>query len=709
MRAALILLLGAHLLLFGVFYAGPAVLLSRDLPFHHFPLKSMAAQQWREGHIPFWDIQGNCGQPLLANPSASALYPPLWALGFLPGLKTFTIVLIVHHLWMLLGAFLLARSMLGDPRRALVPALLLGFAGPILGALPFANPFMGMAWLPWALLGHWKFAHSGRGAWLALSGASFAFSILAGFDFAPILFPAALAVLALAGEQRRRGLLAAGLAVLLGLLLAAAQILPTAAYLPHARRADPMPYAQRAGFFSFHPLRSVELLVPGVLGWQDPASGAVAGERLADRGTGLFQMPYLGMGAALLLLAGGGWRRAERWWWIAGVAALLLAFGRFAPVHRLVHALPGLGAFRFPEKYLLFLPVAAFFLAVEAARRERTPRALAPWAPAVVLGLALAADRLMEGGLLAGLLRSATTRPLQDPGPTAVLRVATALAVALLGAAVLTLVRSPRVRDILLPVLIAGDLILAPHPGLQPADPGWTSVSPLVRELTARGCSRLVVWDAPDGKVDLPRVESVPGAIVQEQFRTLFPLSGVAWGIHYAFTDLIDEMDPRMLPRALTGDDLRAFGVSQAIWAGGGGELEGAERLDFPGGALFTMAGPVTPFWFHPQGGAAPIPLFPVVERPAAGEIRLTVHADGSGTLRVGETGLPGWHVRVDGMERPAVEPGFPGLSIPLPAGDRRIVCSYRAPGWPVGLALTGAGLALGLIICLWKKRPAFG
>jgi hypothetical protein len=712
MRLALAALLGVHLLLFGAFYFGPPVLLSRDLPFHHYPLKSLAAGQWAGGHPPFWDDRGNCGQPLLANPSASALYPPMMApLALFPGLKAFTVVLAAHHLWLLLGAFCLARALTGDPWRALVPALAFGLSGPVLGALPFANPYLGMAWLPWALWGLLRFLRGGRGAWLVLAGGGFALAVLAGFDFAPLVFPASFAALALAEGRGWKGLAAAGGAVALGLLLAAIQVVPTAAYLPHARRADPLPYEIRTGFFSFHPLRVSELAVPGLLGWRDGATGVVAGSRLADRATGLFQMPYLGIAALLLALSGAGLRRRDRWWWGLGAAGLLCAFGRFLPLHRLLHALPGLGAFRFPEKYLLLLPVALLFLTARAFDREPAVRPIVAWVGAALLGLVLAGCLLPGGGPPSSFLRSATDGDLAAPNQAAAPGVAAAFAAALAMAIVSGRGRPPGTRALLLAGIVAADLLLAPHPGLAPSDPGWAALSPLAGRLRAEQCTRLVVWGRDAGSPGGAGTDLVPGEAVQGKLRTLHPLSGVPQGVAYAFTDLLDEMDPRILPRALTAGDLRAFGVSHALVEGSGtGPVLGAvARHDFPGGSLFRLGGPATPYWFRPDGGGDDRPLLPEAVRPSPAVIRLTVRADGAGTLRVGESGVPGWRAWVGGAPRPLERGGFPGLSVRLEGGVSEVQFAYRPPGWRAGLLLSFAGLLGAAIIGLWKPRPTSG
>jgi hypothetical protein len=287
--------------------------------------------------------------------------------------------------------------------------------------------------------------------------------------------------------------------------------------------------------------------------------------------------------------------------------------------------------------------------------------------------------------------------------------VAAALAAALATAVVAGRVRPPGARALLLAAVVAADLLLAPHPGLAPSDPGWAALSPLAGRLRAEQCTRLVVWERDAGGPGGRGTELVPGEAVQGKLRTLHPLSGVPQGIAYAFTDLIDEMDPRVLPRALSAGDLRAFGISHAlVEREGGGAVEGAvERLDFPGGSLFRLGGPATPFWFRPDGGEAGRPLFPEVERPSAAVMRLAFRTDGPGTLRVGESGVPGWRAWVGGAPRPLERDGFPGLSVRLEGGPAEVRLAYRPPGWTAGLLLSLAGLLGAAIIALWKPRPA--
>jgi hypothetical protein len=47
----------------------------RDAGHFYYPYFKLIAREWSEGRIPLWNPYENCGEPLLANPTASVLYP----------------------------------------------------------------------------------------------------------------------------------------------------------------------------------------------------------------------------------------------------------------------------------------------------------------------------------------------------------------------------------------------------------------------------------------------------------------------------------------------------------------------------------------------------------------------------------------------------------------------------------------------------------
>ncbi len=133
--------------------------------------------------------------------------------------------------------------------------------------------------------------------------------------------------------------------------------------------------------WSFPKLETIRLAVPGVLGYRmdSPDGGAYWGNVGAD---GTPQARFSGSGeyVGILVLLIAGWAvarslskasgspfsEAERrriWFWTsAALLSLLLAYGRFFPLFKIVFALPFLSTIRIPMKYLHALHISVLVL-----------------------------------------------------------------------------------------------------------------------------------------------------------------------------------------------------------------------------------------------------------------------------------------------------------------------------------------------------------
>jgi hypothetical protein len=145
------------------------------------------------------------------------------------------------------------------------------------------------------------------------------------------------------------------------------------------------------------PDESLEFIAPGWMGWKSGdekgpyrgRTGRDAGWETSGRGFMNFRLETVYVGALPLAFAAMGlaeaWRRRKReavWlvWAAAGVAALVLSFGKYTPLYRAVVALPGFGDIRNPNKFLHFFQLswgmlaalgadAAFGMGAKARRR----------------------------------------------------------------------------------------------------------------------------------------------------------------------------------------------------------------------------------------------------------------------------------------------------------------------------------------------------
>lgn len=185
------------------------------------------------------------------------------------------------------------------------------------------------------------------------------------------------------GEDRRRAVLAGagrlGLAFVVAAAVAAVQVLPTVALLPHGVRGAGQGGYEFAASFALPPQELSALFLPDLVG------------SLPDRywGTNPLKLhtEYLGAGVVGLALAGllGSRREHRRVWFLAGAAVLGIAFalGPSTPVHHVAHeVVPLVDRFRAPS--MMLGPVAFFVtllagVGVERALEERGGGARVPW------------------------------------------------------------------------------------------------------------------------------------------------------------------------------------------------------------------------------------------------------------------------------------------------------------------------------------------
>lgn len=78
--------------------------------------------------------------------------------------------------------------------------------------------------------------------------------------------------------------------------------------------------------------------------------------------------------------------------------------------------------------------------------------------------------------------------------------------------------------------------------------------------------------------------------------------------------------------------------------------------------------------------------------RPAPDRVEVDVTADGAGLVRVLESWDTGWTARVDGQPAPVLLADGFAMAVPVPAGARAVVLTYRTPGRRTGWVLGALG-----------------
>lgn len=307
-----ILLLAPFILLAPVLLGGKALFWGTPI-LQFVPWRTWAWQTLRQGHLPLWNPLSGMGAPLLANYQSALLYPPNWlyfllaAFGGVPAMAWGQALLVGLHLaWAGAGMALLTRRLGLSALAQAVSGLSFGLCGYLVARAGFLSINSAVAWLPWVLL--WLTPYlgeqqreksafcmqaSGRTAFIGLS-VSVAMLLLAGhaqtawytlllaglwagfwgwYSF-PSMEHSSQDRSSLLRSPRWTGLLRAelrlGMAVGLGVAVAAVQLLPTAEYLLQSQRASALDF-EFALNYSTWPWHFLNLLAPDLFG--NPAHG----------------------------------------------------------------------------------------------------------------------------------------------------------------------------------------------------------------------------------------------------------------------------------------------------------------------------------------------------------------------------------------------------------------------------------------------------
>ncbi|MCD4685028.1 MAG: hypothetical protein K8S97_03725, partial [Anaerolineae bacterium] len=337
-----------------------------------YPWREFAFEQLSEGHLPTWNPYLGAGAPLLANHQTAIFYPPNWLWLVLPGSAAMTVIALLHVLWSGLGMWrftgVLKFTSFGRGVSTLAFALC-GYLIARLMSFPTANAG---AWLPWLFWLVHRVLTQRRAVDIGWLGLGFGLLLLAGH--AQTAWYAAVGVglytLWITGWHMRRdplrargmALALAGAGMLLGVLIAAIQLIPTAEYLAESQRSSGLDFDTTANL-SYHPIQLLTLLSPHFLG--TPADGS-----FLTRGIFFEDAAYIGFIPLVAAIAAiWGWLRQRRnpdapatletvpFWALLTVTTLLIAMGKFGPVFRVLYDhVPTFDVFREPVRWMI-LPV----------------------------------------------------------------------------------------------------------------------------------------------------------------------------------------------------------------------------------------------------------------------------------------------------------------------------------------------------------------
>jgi hypothetical protein len=370
---------------------------------------------WRSGHLPLWNPLVGCGAPLAANYQTAAFYP-LNALHLLiPTEVALSWTAALHLALTGWGMYRWGRAVGLNRFPALISALALEGSGFLIArvalfpSIAITFPWISIwLWRAEALIQRANDRSESGGAnlqdvlWLGLA---IGLGLLTGHAqtacYGGLLVAAYSIFRARHPLRMLRPLL---LSLILGLGLAAIQLLPTAELLLHSQRSTGVSDGS-AMTYSFWPWRLITIVAPGFFG--SPGNGNYWGYA-AHWEDALY------MGVVPFLLAVGAVARAHtspspvdrplvRFWIASAVVALILALGKNTPVFPfLFHHVPGFDLFQAPTRWLVVATVALAALTGIGAHhwprghRARRRGALEATVGGALLIGALAAPRIIS-------------------------------------------------------------------------------------------------------------------------------------------------------------------------------------------------------------------------------------------------------------------------------------------------------------------------
>lgn len=345
---------------------GSLVISPDDGVIFNIPLRAAAARVMLSGSLPLWNPYIFCGMPLHGAAQGGLLFPPNW---FYPAFSVpvaTNLMMLASYSLAALGAYLYARRSGASLMGAVVTSLVWQWSAFLVCQIGHTNVVQTGAMLPWVLWAVDGYGACGRRSRGVLLAALVALQCFAGhqqtFAYSLLLAAAYAFVMARSSIETRANYFRSLLMLGAGVLLSAAQILPTFELLRNSLRAA----ATYDYFTSFSmPRRFVMTLFAPFL------SGGGSGElfRAAYVGPSFFGEYAAYVGSATLVLAALAvlLRRDARtkFWAVVAVVCLLLALGRYVPLglYKLIYFVPVLNLFRVPARHLMEVEFALAALA----------------------------------------------------------------------------------------------------------------------------------------------------------------------------------------------------------------------------------------------------------------------------------------------------------------------------------------------------------
>jgi hypothetical protein len=362
--------------------------------------QQFGARELRTGHLPLWNPHVYAGAPYFGSFQPALAYPPNWLGLVLPTVVAINVGIALHFFLGGLWTYLWTSRRRLHPAACTLAGLVFMFCGAHFlqlyrGHLPTLRTVI---WAPLILLAVDGVVETVALKWILLGMVAVALQVLAGHiqqTFYTALVVGCYASLCwLRSAQRLRA--AAGLAAIYagGAALTAVQLLTGLDAVSESAHRR-LSYAIAASF-AFPPENLLTLVLPGVF-------GDMVSEPYWGRWTLSEMSLFIGCAPFLLALYAviAGTRERKRFSFVLTLVVLVLAFGYYTPLFRLLYEYaPWFGSFRGTKRFTV---LAALFLAMLAAvgfdllLRARPP---ARW-PGIVAVIAAVVLLAVGAGVLA--------------------------------------------------------------------------------------------------------------------------------------------------------------------------------------------------------------------------------------------------------------------------------------------------------------------
>ncbi len=706
------------------------------LPLLQFaPWRSAAFGALRGGRLPLWNPMVGSGAPLLANYQTAILYPPNWLYLIVPAEYAAGIVGMLHLLLAGLGMMAyLKRIGVGRLGQG-VGAIGFALSGFFVARFGFLTMVDAAAWLPWLLwavdgvVGERSEPPStpippACFRKLSVLGGIVALMLLAGhaqMSFYALQMAGAYAVWRVTEIPTPHPLLlwrllAALGGVLLGVAIAAAQLLPTAELMLHSQRSAGVDYATALSY-SFWPWHFLTFLMPGFFGspatgsywgygayWEDAVYVGLLPLMLAARSVGEWVRTRRGrgeMGAPL---------RAVPFYAAALPVVFVLALGWNTPVFVwLFEHVPTFNLFNGPARWMVLAVFALCVLGGVGAEGWHVRRTGLAWARR-----GLAAGAALVIGALAG------TAALGAAVQPTMLRAFGRLGVGVMALAALVLIKQrmegnarahTRWEALALALLVA-DFVSAGW-GLNPTLPAaiYHQTSPLAALIPPGTRTAITPDDDYQARysvyLSLKDFHSGDQAYWDALRESLLPNLGMLDRVASASNfDPLLVGDEAGLLRAL--DALSGEARITALQQMGVGTLLSTETqpgLEPIGQAGGMIAYRVPDPWPRAaladcapaQGGGLTCQRIDAgmaeITSDAAEQVAVAVEADRAAWLVLVDTDYPGWVAAVDGQPAAITRANGAFRVVQVPPGAHTVTFSYRPASVRIGAGISAAAL----------------